>query len=302
MSENRDRRPHHRDMNHSMSCEPPFWKNPSIIFHPFTLQYQPVCEHSMWNFIVRLLFLSFFIGLIGCGVAGLPAIPVALLFGLLTAFAVIFITPLPENSHHWDTYHTLPYMASVNVDAMDKVDEIDKINPSHLPVSKDGTGAIPITSAVQEHFVNGASVKGSVQPFENTPVGIAEVDAMPYTGTSLPDYTPPTSRNPFMNVLLDEYKYNPNRPEAAPIHNLKVNQTLDDFFRVQWFSDPTDVFGKSQDQRQYITQPSTTVPNDQGAFANWLYKIPGKTCKEGGREACLAGTDGGSVPWLNQAS
>ena len=47
---------------------------------------------------------------------------------------------------------------------------------------------------------------------------------------------------------------------------------------------------------------STTVPNDQGAFANWLYRIPGKTCKEGGREACLAGTDGGQVPWLNQAS
>jgi hypothetical protein len=24
--------------------------------------------------------------------------------------------------------------------------------------------------------------------------------------------------------------------------------------------------------------------------------------KEGGREACLAGTDGGPIPWLNQAS
>ena len=37
-------------------------------------------------------------------------------------------------------------------------------------------------------------------------------------------------------------------------------------------------------------------------FASWLYRIPGKTCKEGGREACLAGTDGGPIPWLNQAS
>ena len=83
---------------------------------------------------------------------------------------------------------------------------------------------------------------------------------------------------------------------------MTVKQTIDDYFRVQWFSDPTDVFGKNQNQRQFITQPSTTVPNDQGAFANWLYRIPGKTCKEGGREACLAGTDGGQVPWLNQAS
>jgi hypothetical protein len=45
--------------------------------------------------------------------------------------------------------------------------------------------------------------------------------------------------------------------------------------------------------------PSTSVPNDQGSFADWLYRIPGKTCKEGGREACLPGTDGGPVTWLN---
>ena len=79
--------------------------------------------------------------------------------------------------------------------------------------------------------------------------------------------------------------------------NPTIKQTLDDYFRVQWFSDPTDVFGKNQSQRQFVTQPSTTVPNDQGAFADWLYKIPGKTCKEGGRQ-CVAGTDG-HVPWLN---
>ena len=61
-------------------------------------------------------------------------------------------------------------------------------------------------------------------------------------------------------------------------------------------------FGKNQNQRQYVTQPSTTVPNDQGSFANWLYKIPGKTCKEGGREACLSGTDSGLIPWLTHRS
>ena len=125
---------------------------------------------------------------------------------------------------------------------------------------------------------------------------------MRYSGPSLPDYTPPTSKNLFMNILLDEYKYNPDRPDAAPIGQPTVKQAMDDFFRVQWFSDPTDVFGKNQGQRQFITQPSTTVPNDQGSFANWLYKIPGKTCKEGGRSACLAGTDGGLMPWLSNSS
>ena len=115
----------------------------------------------------------------------------------------------------------------------------------------------------------------------------------------LTDTTYPTDRNPFMNVLLDEIKYNPTRPPAADIGEKNVKITLDDFFRVEFTSDPTDVFGRSQSQRQFITMPSTTVPNDQDSYQNWLYKIPGKTCKEGGREACLPGTDGGKMPWLN---
>jgi hypothetical protein len=111
--------------------------------------------------------------------------------------------------------------------------------------------------------------------------------------------TYPTSRNPFMNVLLDEIKYNPTRPPAGDIQNPVTQKTLDDFFRVQFTSDPTDVFGKTQSQRQFITMPSTTVPNDADSYQNWLYRIPGKTCKEGGREACLPGTDGGQLTWLN---
>jgi hypothetical protein len=116
---------------------------------------------------------------------------------------------------------------------------------------------------------------------------------------SLPEATFPTDKNPFMNVLVNEIKYNPLRLAAANINDTNVKITLDDFFRVQFTSDPTDVFGKTQSQRQFITMPSTTIPNDQASYQDWLYKIPGKTCKEGGREACLPGTDGGKIPWLN---
>jgi hypothetical protein len=112
-------------------------------------------------------------------------------------------------------------------------------------------------------------------------------------------YTVPTANNPFMNVLVSDYKYNVDRPMAGAVDDPQSKQILDDFFRTQWFSDPTDVFGKSQNQRQFITMPSTSIPNDRHSFQNWLYKIPGKTCKEGNRKACLAGTDGGALPWLN---
>jgi hypothetical protein len=275
------------------ACEMPFWNDPSVLMKGFSLQYVPTCEHSIGNFIARLVLLSLFVGLIASAVAGLSALFVAVLFGFLTAVAIIMTTPLtvptvqevvkPKHEVHdaefkkdADPYYTLPYTATV------------------YPSNPNG-----IHAPLKEHFVNGGSAMGSVQPIAD-PIGMAEVDASPYSGASLPEYTAPTSRNLFMNVLLDEIKYNPDRPEAATVGNPTVKQTMDDFFRVQWFSDPTDVFGKNQGQRQFITQPSTTVPNDQGSFADWLYKIPGKTCKEGGRAACHTGATDGHLPWINQ--
>jgi hypothetical protein len=272
------------DDDNKKVCELPFWSDFSVLFKDFSLQFKPNCPHSAWNFAARLILISLFIGMIASVLGGLPALAVTLMFGTFTALAIIFTTK-PEDEEEdkkWDTYHKLPYIANVDPDGY------------LSPLSGAGFGAR------SEGFVNGGSKPGSVQP--HAPTGVVEVDAFPYSGPMLPDYTPPTARNLFMNVLLDEIKYNPGRPEAAPVDNPTVKQTMDDYFRVQWFSDPTDVFGKNQSQRQFVTQPSTTVPNDQGAFADWLYKIPGKTCKEGGREACLAGTDGGPIPWLNQAS
>jgi hypothetical protein len=87
--------------------------------------------------------------------------------------------------------------------------------------------------------------------------------------------------------------------EAKSVDDPVVKATMDDFFRVNWYSDPTDVFGKTQSQRQFITMPSTSIPSDRGSYQDWLYKIPGKTCKEGGRDACYPGTDGSPVTWLN---
>jgi len=112
--------------------------------------------------------------------------------------------------------------------------------------------------------------------------------------------TGPSPANPFMNVLLDEIKYNPSRPPAASVTDPALRTTLDDFFRVQWTSDPTDVFGKAQSQREFYTMPSTSIPNDRESYQNWLYLIPGKTCKEGGRDKCVPGTNGAVVTVLNQ--
>jgi hypothetical protein len=148
---------------------------------------------------------------------------------------------------------------------------------------------------IQEQFVARITPdEPSTLSWKTPPVG--ELDHRTDNGIAM---TLPSPRNPFMNVLIDEIKFNPNRAEAKSVEDPVVKATLDDFFRVNWYSDPTDVFGKTQNQRQFITMPSTTIPNDRKSFQEWLYKIPGKTCKEGGREACIGGTDGSQVPWLN---
>jgi len=115
-----------------------------------------------------------------------------------------------------------------------------------------------------------------------------------------PKATQPTSANPFMNVLIDELKYNPSRPAANSVLDPLVQTTLSDFFKTEFYADPTDVFGRNQGQRQWVTMPSTSIPNDMNSYQNWLYRIPFKTCKEGNSAACLPGTDGGALPWLNE--
>ena len=107
--------------------------------------------------------------------------------------------------------------------------------------------------------------------------------------------------NPFGNVLVSDLKYSPDGLKTIfnDVTSTESKIAMDDLFRVQWYSDPTDVFGKSQSQRQFVTQPSTTVPNDQKSYQEWLYKIPGKTCKEGNAEACMYNRSGSPIPWLN---
>jgi hypothetical protein len=107
-------------------------------------------------------------------------------------------------------------------------------------------------------------------------------------------------RNVYSAVHEQSEDYNPDRPAAAPVSDPMVKQELDDYFRTNFYNDPTDVFGKNQSQRQFIVMPSTTIPNDRESLQNWLYKMYPEPCKAGGRAACYPGTDGGPITSLNQ--
>jgi hypothetical protein len=109
--------------------------------------------------------------------------------------------------------------------------------------------------------------------------------------------TAPSAANPFMNVLISEISDNPYRKPAANVEGTSVKAELDSYFETMFYSDPGDTFNRTQSQRQWVTMPSTTIPNDQESFQNWLYRVPGQTCKEGNLGVCYFNTGDEAYPW-----
>jgi hypothetical protein len=103
--------------------------------------------------------------------------------------------------------------------------------------------------------------------------------------------TGPTAANPFMNVLISEISSDPKRKPA------EFMGELDTYFETMFYADPGDAFGHTQSQRQFVSMPSTTIPNDQGSFQDWLYRTPGQSCKEGNLAACNFDTGDAAIPW-----
>ena len=113
------------------------------------------------------------------------------------------------------------------------------------------------------------------------------------------DRTLPTGPNPFMNMLVSEIKSNPQKAPAATVDTPEIARKFSDQFQTRMYGDATDVFQRNQNQRTWYTMPSTSIPNDGDSFQNWLFRVPGRTCKEGNNAVCRSGTEGGVVTWLN---
>jgi hypothetical protein len=254
-------------------CDPFFWEKPAILFDSgfrLRIRREGPCASELVNQIFAIYLASFILGVILQAILKQEMILVISL-AIGTAFILPSIWKLMIVRGEVEGFQTEATVATAQKEVEEK---------------RKASAAVGRTLADQQKGT------GSAEAYE-----VYDVIG---TGAAPATLTLPSARNPFMNVLIDEIKYNPTRPMAASIYDPSVKVNLDDFFRTDFYKDPTDVFGRSQSQRQFITMPSTSIPNDQGSYQNWLYKIPGKTCKEGGREACLPGTDGGALPWLNR--
>ena len=81
----------------------------------------------------------------------------------------------------------------------------------------------------------------------------------------------PNKNNPFMNVTLADYVDNPDRPEACDVSRDDIQNEITDNFRNNLYKNTDDIFDNKSSERQFYTMPSTTIPNKQNEFAEWLY-------------------------------
>lgn len=109
----------------------------------------------------------------------------------------------------------------------------------------------------------------------------------------------PDSDNPLSNVLMTDYDYNPDKKPAPPSFNQNIgDQILEQAKRSVMEANPDqpDIADKlfrdlgeklvfEQSMRPFYSNPSTTIPNDQTAFAEFCYGSM-VSCKEGNAFAC----------------
>jgi len=94
----------------------------------------------------------------------------------------------------------------------------------------------------------------------------------------------PNTVNPFMNPLVLDSRVRDSACDSIKEENqLQIEKEYNKYC----IKDISDIFNHNSGRRQFYTVASTTYPNNQGGFANWLYKTP-PTCKEGNGAQCVA--------------
>lgn len=119
----------------------------------------------------------------------------------------------------------------------------------------------------------------------------------------------PSPANPLGNVLVTDYLYNPKRKPAPPAYNEKVSADIveqakqmvinsnpgQEDLADKLFKDLGDAFVFEQSLRPFYSTASTTIPNDQEAFAQFCYGSM-ISCKEGNPFACVKNN---ATKWTN---
>ena len=143
-------------------------------------------------------------------------------------------------------------------------------------------------------------IKQKAEGFENPALEVLKgYDTNPIT-----TFDGPSSTNPFSNVLLPDYEFNPQKKPAPPSFNQNVNSTILDKAKQlvidqnpgqpdiadKLFTDLGEQFVFEQSLQPFYSNSATTIPNDQAGFADFCYGSM-VSCKEGNLFACARNLD-----------
>ena len=109
----------------------------------------------------------------------------------------------------------------------------------------------------------------------------------------------PTAQNPFSNVLITDVNGNTKKKPAPPAYNDQINKNIlaaakDAVMQAnpeqpeisdKLFKDLGEQLTFEQSMRQFYSNPSTSTPDDQKAFAEFCYGSM-ISCAEGNKFAC----------------
>jgi hypothetical protein len=236
-----------------------WWSEPRVLVHPSLLP-KTYDTPALINFMTKMVILVILFG----SVFYLAGGPVASSASIATLIYIISIQLILNPPKH-------------NGGACE-VEFIDQ--RQGRPSVKEGFEDLYENSPVAAQYAIYNKTPGFMNPYDG-PVKVPEILRFP------------TEANPFANMMVSDIL---SKPGNFSIQAYEEGPKYDDFFRVNYFSDPTDVFGKSQSQRQFYTMPSNSVPNDRESYQKWLYGGMGR-CKQGDKKKCATGAEGGHVPW-----
>jgi len=155
-------------------------------------------------------------------------------------------------------------------------------------------GIITIT-AIYFLYTYRCMEKKRIEEFENPALEVLKNAKFDSVGI----FDTPTSVNPLSNVLLPDIDFNPNKKPAPPtmseetksliLENAKqlvaeANPGQPDIVE-KLFTGLGDKLNFEQSMQQFVSNPATTIPNDQTAFAEFCYGNM-ISCKEGNEFAC----------------
>ena len=148
---------------------------------------------------------------------------------------------------------------------------------------------VPLITALVTYFIfrNNTSIQNDVYVTElmnDNPIVVNQPIEEHNIGCQLP-----TKDNPFMNTSFVDIDADKELPKSCTSYDNKgVQRKIEKEFSKGLYKNYTDIFGKENSQRQFVTVPGRDGIPDQNSFAKWCYRTT-ETCKEGNGLACLSG-------------